>query len=209
MQHASCKELHTWANTLSLFSFPFDEQKIPENGIYLLFEKGEKSHGTKRVVRVGTHTGEGQLRSRLRQHFLMENKDRSIFRKNIGRCLLHKVKDPFLSLWEIDLTPALARTRHQSSIDPKKKQALEKRITKILQENFSFAVVREDSPAKRKALEAKLIATLYACEECAPSLKWLGKDSPLKLIRESGLWQVQGLSGAPLTRQDFVYLQSR
>ena len=52
------------------FTFPFDKQEIPENGIYILFEKGEFAHSTNRIVRIGTHTGDNQLRSRLFQHFL-------------------------------------------------------------------------------------------------------------------------------------------
>jgi len=77
-----CEALHEWANSLPARGFPFDESAIPMNGIYVLFERGEVAHGTNRIVRVGTHTGINQLRSRLRQHFLVENKDRSIFRKN-------------------------------------------------------------------------------------------------------------------------------
>jgi hypothetical protein len=69
-----CEELHLWANSLPVFSVPFDPLTLPLNGIYLLFERGEIAHGTNRVVRVGTHTGNNQLRSRLNQHFLLEKK---------------------------------------------------------------------------------------------------------------------------------------
>ena len=96
----ACEALHEWANSLPALRFPFDEHAIPLNGIYILFEQGEVAHGAKRIVRVGTHTGANQLRSRLRQHFLVENKDRSIFRKNIGRALLHRDHDPFLETWD-------------------------------------------------------------------------------------------------------------
>lgn len=72
-----CESLHKWANSLPTCRFPFDDSVIPLDGIYILFEKGEVAHGAKRIVRVGTHTGVNQLRSRLRQHFLIENKDRS------------------------------------------------------------------------------------------------------------------------------------
>jgi len=86
------------------FSYPFELDKIPQNGIYFLFEKGEIAHGYRRIVRVGTHTGENQLRNRLSQHFFNENKDRSIFRKNVGRAILSKNCDPYLSVWELDFT---------------------------------------------------------------------------------------------------------
>lgn len=109
-----CEALHEWANSLPALRFPFADATIPLNGIYVLFEHGEVAHGTNRIVRVGTHTGTGQLRSRLRQHFLVENKDRSIFRKNIGRALLNRDHDPFLPIWELDRTSRLAReARHQ------------------------------------------------------------------------------------------------
>lgn len=208
MPLANCKQLHDWANTLPLFSFPFDEHVLPKNGLYLLFQNGEEAHGARRIVRVGTHTGAGQLRSRLRQHFLMENKDRSIFRKNIGRCLLNKAKDPFLKVWEIDLTPKQTRNLYGSKVDPTKKEALEKEISHYLRSNFSFVVVEVGDRVQRLELESKLIATLSLCEECQPSKDWLGCHSPLAKIRESGLWQVQGLGGEPLNAKDFVYLQS-
>lgn len=63
-----CEALHEWANSLPVFCFPFDANanRIPPNGIYVLFEQGEIAHGTNCIVRVGTHTGNNQLPSRLR-----------------------------------------------------------------------------------------------------------------------------------------------
>ena len=62
-----------------------------------------------RIVRIGTHTGENQLRSRLMQHFVKENKNRSIFRKNIGRCFLNIENQDYLDSWELDITPKEGR----------------------------------------------------------------------------------------------------
>ena len=77
----NCEKLHKLFCDMDRLKFPFDKNKIPLNGIYVLFQKGEKGHGADRIVRIGTHTGSNQLVSRLFQHFLNENKDRSIFRK--------------------------------------------------------------------------------------------------------------------------------
>ena len=104
-----CEKLHNIFNTLPRFRFPFDGKQIPKNGIYGFFEDGENAHTGDRIVRVGTHTGEDLLRSRLKQHFLSENKDRSIFRKNIGRALLYSSDDPFLEQWNWDLTTRKAK----------------------------------------------------------------------------------------------------
>ena len=72
--------LHKLFNEQNRFTFPFKdrEKEIPRNGIYVIFEKGETFNDIDRIVRVGTHTGEKQLRSRLNQHFVTENKNRSI-----------------------------------------------------------------------------------------------------------------------------------
>ena len=77
-----CSLIHTLGWALPRHRFPFDQAAIPHDGIYFLFQDGERAHGGERIVRVGTHNGEAQLRSRLQQHFINENKDRSIFRKN-------------------------------------------------------------------------------------------------------------------------------
>lgn len=208
MQPASniCKELHEWARTLPRYTFPFDAKTIPKNGLYMLFEKGEEAHGGERIVRVGTHTGEGQLPSRLQQHFVMENKDRSIFRKNIGRALLKKSRDPYGEAWELDMTTALARKMHGKRIDADKQKEVEQKVTKYLQSNCSFLVVSVETQLKRLQVESKIISTLSLCEECVPTKKWLGSYSPKEKIRESGLWLVNELYKTPLTEADLLYL---
>lgn len=206
---SNCWKLHQWLNQLPVFKFPFDEEKIPLNGIYVLFEKGEKAHGVNRIVRIGTHTGSNQLRSRLKQHFIAENKDRSIFRKNIGRCLLNKVKDPFLEKWELDLTPSEAKKKFSSLIDFKKQSETEKRVTQYIQDSFSFVVLRVDSKEERLSLESKIISTVSLCNGCRPSKSWLGLFSPKKKIRESGLWLVNELYKEPLSDEELEKLETK
>ncbi|MFA6414877.1 MAG: hypothetical protein WC217_01870 [Candidatus Paceibacterota bacterium] len=203
----SCQSLHEWVRTLETHRFPFDAKLIPKNGIYFLFEKGERGHGGARIVRVGTHTGEGQLLSRLKQHFVTPNKDRSIFRKNIGRALLACDSDPFLSDWEIDLTPAVARAEHGRRIDTKKLESVEKRVSNYLQQNMSFAVVSVDTKEERLRLESRVISTISLCDDCKPSKTWLGNSSPKEKIRESGLWIVNELYKKPLNDKDFIDLK--
>ncbi len=203
-----CKDLHIWSNKLPIFTFPFNESKIPQNGIYLLFEKGESGHKTNRIVRIGTHTGNNQLRSRLKQHFLTENKDRSIFRKNIGRCFLNKANDKYLSKWELDLTSKSSRDKNGKFIDENKQKNIEKKISKYLQDNFSFAVIKIDDKKERLDLESKIISTVSHCEECTQSKNWLGNYSPKEKIKESGLWLVNELYKTPLSEKDFQKLKN-
>ena len=193
----NCKELHKIFNSLPRKKFPFNEKEILENGIYILFEKGEKGHEVDRVVRIGTHTGKNQLRSRLRQHFFNENKDRSIFRKNIGRALLNKNKDIFIEQWEIDLTTKEAKNKFLSKIDFNKKNEIEKKVSEYIRKNFEFVIIPIEDKEKRLETESRLISTISLCKECGPSKNWLGKFSPKDKIKESGLWLVNELYKEP------------
>lgn len=203
-----CKRLHALFNGMKRFSFPFDESQIPSDGIYVLFEKGELAHGLDRIVRVGTHTGEEQLCSRLTQHFLSENKDRSIFRKNIGRALLSKANDPFLQQWELDLTPRKSREKFSPQVDFEKQRQVERQVSECIRNNFSFACFRLENAKERLLLESKLISTVSLCKECSPSKEWLGLRSPKQKIRESGLWLVNELYKQPLSLEDLPNLES-
>lgn len=202
----NCEELHKLFNNIKRFHFPFSPNEIPENGIYILFEKSEKAHGADRIVRIGTHTGINQLRSRLMQHFINENKDRSIFRKNIGRALLNKARDSFLEKWEIDLTTKESREKHKD-IDLIRQKAIETQVTKYLQDNFSFVVFQVDDKDKRLELESKIISTISLCEDCYPSENWLGLSSPKEKITKSGLWLVNELDKEPLSDSDMEELE--
>jgi hypothetical protein len=203
----ACEDLHHWANSLPTFRFPFDPTSVPFDGIYMLFEKGEIGHSAHRLVRIGSHTGAKQLRSRLRQHFVLENKDRSIFRKNIGRALLNRDDDPFLPFWQIDRTTRRAREQH-ATIDLVRQSAIERLVSHYIQDHFFFTVVGAEDRAERLSLEAKMISTVSFCEACCPSESWLGLSSPIDKIRKSGLWLVNELYKQPLSPEDLERLRS-
>lgn len=199
-------QLHQILNQQRRFKYPFEEQEhlIPSNGIYCIFEKGERYGDNDRIVRVGSHTGNNKLLTRLKEHFIKTNKDRSIFRKNIGRALLHKANDPYLSIWEKDFTPKAARTEHHHLLDPVYQENIEQKVSSYIQENLSFAVVPILEREDRLYWEAKLIATLAQSSETSPSANWLGHDSPKEKIRTSGLWQEHHLNDTPMDQKDFL-----
>lgn len=198
-----CCILHEIVNKMIRHHFPFEDNLIPSNGVYLLFETGECGHDADRIVRVGTHTGPNQLRSRLKQHFVQENKDRSIFRKNIGRCLLNRDKDPYASVWELDFTTREAKLKNGHLIDSAYQSTIEGKVSNYIQKHFSFCVLAIEDKTERLSLKSRLISTLSLCDECAPSVQWLGMSSPHEKIRSSGLWQVNELYKEPLNIQDF------
>lgn len=202
-----CNEIHEIFNGLKEYSFPFNEEEIPKNGIYILFEKGEKFNGLKRIVRVGTHTGDNQLRSRLKQHFVKENKDRSIFRKNIGRALLNAQNDNFLEQWELDLTTKANKEKYSTQIDFEKQQSIEKKVSEYIRNNFSFVVFEVLEKEQRLRIESKIISTISNCIDCKPSENWLGLSSPNQKIKDSGLWLVNELWKQSLSENELTELK--
>ena len=189
----SCQFIHHLAGELERYEFPFEPKRLPDDGIYLLLEAGETGHGVDRIVRVGTHTGEGRLRQRLQEHFNIPNKDRSIFRKNIGRAILYRERDPFLEQWNYDLTTKRMREEYGPFIDLKKQNAVEENVTEQIRKVFSFVVLPVKDKNDRVRFESAIISTVSLCEECGPSHQWLGKYSPNREIRNSGLWQEKEL----------------
>jgi len=194
---AECLEIHKLANNLKRYYFPFESSAIPQNGIYFLFENNELAHNQERIVRVGTHTGYNRLYLRLKEHFLNENKDRSIFRKNIGRALLNQRNDKFLAQWELDLTSKKNKAKYSLQIDFNYQQKVEKEVSRYIQENFSFSVIEVLEKVDRLTLISKLISTISLCDQCCPSPFWLGNNSPKEKIQGSGLWLVNGLYKTP------------
>ena len=206
----NCHTLHEWFNSLRRFHFPFDKDLplIPQNGIYILFEQGEAFDQMDRVVRVGTHTGNNQLQFRLCQHFVDENKDRSIFRKNIGRCFLNKESHSYLKIWELDFTTRDQRKTNPHLIDRILQEQLEKRISRYIQNNMTFSVIEVNHKSERLRLESRIVSTVSLCKNCKPSDNWLGQHSPKSRIKESGLWQVNELYKTPLNADDMRKLKA-
>lgn len=191
----ACQYIHKKIQSLPRYRAGFDIHAIPKNGLYFLFENGEAGHGAERIVRVGTHRGQDNLGKRIMEHLFAKNKDRSIFRKHVGRCLLAKAGDSFLSQWEIDLTTKAAREKHEGQIDKKRLLNTELAVSNYMNENFSFTVMPVSTVEQRLIIEECCISTIAACNECRPSKSWLGLHHPNAVIRQSGLWNVQGLDG--------------
>jgi hypothetical protein len=205
----TCAALHELVRTGTRHRFPFDARQLPRNGLYVLFEAGEHGHGGDRIVRIGTHRGDGELPSRMQQHFIKGNKDRSIFRKHIGRALLQQASDPYVTEWDRDRTSRAARRLYGDEPTQSARQRVERAVTEYLQERFSFVVLSVDDERDRGALEAKMISTVSWCTQCQSSPTWLGLQSPKTRIRESGLWLINELYKEPLSAEEVEPLLAR
>jgi hypothetical protein len=194
---------------LPIVKFPFDKGTLPERGIYFFYEEREKSdHGNglnTRIVRIGTHKKDN-FRFRISEHFLInESKmkfnqyqpnpsDRSIFRKNIGWTILNRAKNDYLELWETDFTTRANRIQTGAKRVLELERKVEKQITKIIREKFSFRCIAFDNCKARIAsqgMELKLIGTVARCNICKPSITWLSRFCPTKAISSGKLWLSQ------------------
>jgi hypothetical protein len=197
-------QLHEAFNGLTRFHFPFEEKEsiIPQNGIYCLFEKGEHFGPFDRIVRIGSHTGKDRLLFRLKEHFLNPNKDRSIFRKNIGLAMLNKANDPYIKVWKIDMTPRATRLEYKNVVNKEYQAQIEEKITAYIQENMSFCVIPIKEHKDRVYWESKLIPTLAQSSDAGSSQGWLGHYSPKEKIRKYGMWQEQLTENTPMNERD-------
>ena len=204
----ACEMLHRIVAALPRYNAGFNPHDIPANGVYFLFEKGEHAHNGERIVRVGTHTGQNNLPQRLMEHLLTENKDRSILRKHIGRCLLNRKHDPFASSWEIDLTEKANRKKYPQLIDSDAQAAIEREVSLYMMESFTFSVISLDKKEDRLNSEKRFIGTLFQCKECVASSDWLGKWHTNHNILSSGIWNIQGQNGDAFTEESLQVLVS-
>ncbi len=211
-----CRWLHEQLEQLPMVEYPFDVRRLPKNGIYVFYEKGEIwGHGDNRarIVRIGTHR-DGNFRSRIAEHLLLNEAkmnfdvagspphDRSIFRKNIGRAMLNRIQSPYLDVWNIDFTRAETRKEHAHLRDIGEEHRVEAEVTALLRKDFSFRFVVLEGQAERmgpEGMEARLIGTVARCGACRPSADWLGQYSPVEKIRQSGLWLVHHLGAESLS----------
>ena len=210
MHNTICYELHKLFNGVKRYTFETIDDIPFDNGIYIFFEKGEKYGEFDRIVRVGTDTGQNQLKSRMRQHLTKENKDRSIFRKNIGRAMLAKENNPLLNYWNIDFT---TKKNKELFFDEKKFAecaVIEKDISTFMKENLSFVVFCVNTKEERLRFEKGIISALYNADDFVASAEWLGNYVPETKgthVKKSRMWLSQGLRAKPLDNKELKKIQ--
>jgi hypothetical protein len=173
-----------------------------DNGIYIFFEDGETYHGVDRIVRVGTHDSDGRLRKRLKNHFINENKDGSIFRKNVGKAILQKNRDPYLKIWNKNSSKKSSMIG-VDGYDAVYQKSIERIVSQYMREHFSFVCFPVSTMAERHRLEEGIIASLNGSADFCAGSSWLGNHSPEHEIVQSGMWLKQGLDGRPLTENEY------
>ena len=167
-----------------------------DNGIYIMFEKGEivNHEGGKktreRIVRVGINRENGNLIKRIKKHYTGTMRT-SVLRKYVGSCFLNKDNPEYRPEYETN------------------KKLLEQRISEYIQNDITFALIILPNKTQREELESKLISTIAHCGECQPSANWLGKYCSEPKIANGKLWNKQGLNAEPVSNEDLDTILSK
>jgi hypothetical protein len=182
----------------------------PERGVYFFFEDGElREDGVSpRVVRVGTHglvPSKSTLWGRLSQHKGSTggsmsgggNHRGSIFRLHVGTALLAS------GAWPESIRSSWLVGSSAKSDVLRAEYPLERGVSKHIGA-MPFLWLGVDDPAgpesDRGVIEAGAIALLSNLDRApidAPSAGWLGRRADSRLVRESGLWNVNHVQDLP------------
>ena len=211
MHNTMCYELHKLFNNMQRYTTETINEIPFKNGIYIFFEKGEKFGEWDRIVRVGTSTGQNRLIRRLKQHLVKENKDSSVFRKNIGRAILSKTNNPLIHYWNIKFTTKKKKELFYNEEKAEKCKEIEKQITEFMDEKLSFVVFPLPTKEERLRFEQAIISSLYNCADFTASKNWLGNDVPETQrthVKSARMWLSKELHAKPLTDQEFAQLSS-
>ena len=191
-----CEQIHAFLNNLTRFVYPYDENYLPKNGIYVQFEKNEFAHSYDRIVRIGTHDGQNNLKQRIFEHFKIEG-IRSVFRRKI-RCAIvnQNIKSGFSNWTQEDLKDCgiskIGEAKRRLQAKGKWKE-IDEILSEYIIDNVSFACIEVNNHRDRKLFESRLISTISNCSECKNTDKWLGIYSTTEKVRYSGLWQEKEL----------------
>jgi len=172
---------------------------LPHRGVYIFIDRAERNFlGQRgRIVRIGTHgVSEGSkstLRTRLRTHAGLRdgtgNHRASIFRLHVGRAIL-EVDDA------VEAVPTWGEGQDAPSNVRAGEVATEQLVSEYLKKLEVLVLNVDDTPSKnslRGIIERQLIAL---CTESLITIDrsskgWLGLMSPMRLIAQSGLWNLR------------------
>ena len=192
------RALYQRIETLPRHDYLFAKGNLPENGLYLFHEDGERywigDRVTDRIVRVGTHDEDGRLPGRIRNHYRGSGNN-SIFRRHIGSAIINQHP-------ELNVDMADWRQSKEPS-DPR----VEALINEMLRAHFAFRCIPIQNRSERLRLEEKLIATLAQSDQ-RPSPQWLGRSADSASIATSGLWNIEHVcSKDGLTQEDIMIIK--
>jgi len=187
----------------------------PDRGVYAFLEPGETRAATdgRRVTRVGTHAvsrgSATSLWNRLKAHYGTGDRSAdhphggnhrgSVYRERVGEAIVEKygLDDDYP-----DWGRRWSKVDRERSVVSDEEYTLERRVSAYVREQPFLWVPLDDEPgpdSDRAFVERNAIALLGNVGVSAVDPRadcWLGRHSRSRAIRESGLWNVEGVDEA-------------
>lgn len=159
-------------------------KKVPKNGIYFWYEKGETRNGDGlRVVRIGINKKQDRLYGRINEHYSSSSKrEGSSFRKDLGAALMFRNRES-----DIEIMEWRRKRKDNPRFNDQMFNCYENLVNQEIK-RFSYCVLKVDDLCERSVLEIQLISLFSNCSHCLPTCTWFGKYSDKQEIRDSGLW---------------------
>lgn len=200
--------IHEFFNSEKRYSFPYDRKHLKEitdsNGLYVLFENGEKHNGLDRIVRIGSHDGNNNLIKRIGHHFMKNNHRGSVFRKHVGRCFLNVEENQYLEHWNRPFKSRLEKEVHGKFVNLEYEKNYEEMVSSHIHDKLSFVLIPKIyDKLQRDRIEEGLISSLNQSNQKTSSENWLGNYHPDNRIRNSKLWNIEYLKHQPLDKNEF------
>lgn len=105
------------------FGYGSDFAKLPKNGVYIMFEKGETAHGGDRTVRIGINKKQDKLQDRIENHY-NGKKGKSVLRKHIMTALNTSSKEEITDHIRSNITFAVIRVDDKSQREKLEKELI-------------------------------------------------------------------------------------
>lgn len=199
-ERADAYSIHELFSNMPRYDYTKIRDVLFKNGIYIMFNSGEKYLDYDRIVRVGTHREQDNLKKRLRTHFNQMNQRSSIFRRNIGRIIVSERNSDYYTTWN--------SSRNDLRINREYEREIELEISEYLKNNITYTVFPVEEKKLRLRLEDGIISTLNHDPNFKAPEGWLGNKSPIMGIRNSGLWCVNGLNADVLSLHEFATIKN-
>ncbi len=196
MNREKVVEIYNLLERIPEIGFKSNKADLPLNGVYFAYEASESvnigGNMFRRVVRIGSHLGQGNLFNRIRSHYgqvnsLKGNSGRSVFRKLIGAAIIKRenIGEVKLHDWLEETTP----------------EEIEHKVSKYLRDNVTFRCIAIEKKDERLEVESYLISLFARIEPGKQSPGWLGNDSHCPKVRAYGIWNRKDTDGSALKNE--------
>lgn len=195
--------LHKLFNSMPRYNAESLEYVSVSNGIYILFQQGEKYGLIDRIVGVGIDYQGETLKTQLQKELIAGDKNFSPLRFQLGESMLNHCKSLYLAKWE--------NKGYNNKFDKNRSEEkiMEEKISSFIKNEISFIYFAVDNKEKKIQLRNKIINTLYHDKFFIDLNKNPGYYCTSENIRKSEIWNIERVTKEFLCEEDFNFIEDQ